>query len=68
MFILIIKINKFDQQGKKNKKLFWVPAIAPLVSVILSTLFVFITRADKKGVAIVSRLASICRDTHRTST
>ncbi|CAO2834167.1 unnamed protein product [Amaranthus hypochondriacus] len=42
--------------GKKNKKLFWVPAIAPLVSVILSTFFVFITRADKKGVAIVNHL------------
>ncbi|CAN1345445.1 High affinity sulfate transporter 2 [Linum perenne] len=39
--------------GKKNKKLFWVPAIAPLVSVILSTFFVYITRADKHGVQIV---------------
>ena len=29
-------------------------AFAPLVSVIISTLFVYITRADKKGVAIVS--------------
>ncbi|KAK6773219.1 hypothetical protein RDI58_028457 [Solanum bulbocastanum] len=39
--------------GKKNKKLFWVPAIAPLISVILSTFFVYITHADKRGVAIV---------------
>uniref|UniRef100_A0A251IQV0 STAS domain-containing protein n=1 Tax=Manihot esculenta TaxID=3983 RepID=A0A251IQV0_MANES len=39
--------------GKKNKKFFWVPAIAPLISVILSTFFVFITRADKQGVQIV---------------
>ncbi|KAK4726304.1 hypothetical protein R3W88_031221 [Solanum pinnatisectum] len=39
--------------GKKNKKLFWVPAIAPLTSVILSTFFVYITHADKRGVAIV---------------
>jgi high affinity sulfate transporter 1 len=31
-----------------------VPAIAPLISVVLSTLFVYITRADKHGVAIVS--------------
>ncbi|CAN0890237.1 High affinity sulfate transporter 2 [Linum grandiflorum] len=40
--------------GKKNKKLFWVPAIAPLISVILSTFFVYVTRADKQGVQIVS--------------
>lgn len=40
-------------QGKKNKNLFWVPAIAPLISVILSTFFVYITHVDQKGVAIV---------------
>ncbi|GJN30574.1 hypothetical protein PR202_gb18888 [Eleusine coracana subsp. coracana] len=43
-------------QGKKNKKLFWVAAIAPLTSVIISTFFVYITRADKQGVAIVKKL------------
>ncbi|KAK9740712.1 hypothetical protein RND81_03G055000 [Saponaria officinalis] len=42
--------------GKRNKKLFWVPAIAPLISVILSTLFVFLTHAEKKGVAIVNHI------------
>ncbi|KNA07942.1 hypothetical protein SOVF_167230 [Spinacia oleracea] len=42
--------------GKKNKKLFWVPAIAPLMSVILSTFFVFVTDAEKKGVAIVNHI------------
>ncbi|KAK3001003.1 hypothetical protein RJ639_021734, partial [Escallonia herrerae] len=42
--------------GKKNKKFFWVPAIAPLISVILSTLFVYITHAEKKGVAIVRHI------------
>ncbi|KAK8642809.1 hypothetical protein V6N13_012141 [Hibiscus sabdariffa] len=42
--------------GKKNRKLFWVPAIAPLISVILATFFVFITRADKQGVAIVKHI------------
>ncbi|KAL0392313.1 UNVERIFIED_CONTAM: Sulfate transporter 1.3 [Sesamum radiatum] len=42
--------------GKKNKKLFWVPAIAPLVSVVLSTLFVYFTHAEKKGVAIVKHI------------
>ncbi|XP_015571601.1 sulfate transporter 1.2 [Ricinus communis] len=42
--------------GKKNKKFFWVPAIAPLISVILSTFFVYITRADKEGVQIVKHI------------
>ncbi|XP_061365348.1 sulfate transporter 1.3-like isoform X1 [Gastrolobium bilobum] len=42
--------------GKKNKKFFWVPAIAPLISVVLSTFFVFITRADKQGVEIVRHI------------
>ncbi|KAE8733264.1 Sulfate transporter 1.3 [Hibiscus syriacus] len=42
--------------GKKNKKFFWVPAIAPLISVIIATFFVFITRADKQGVAIVKHI------------
>ncbi|KQK21630.1 sulfate transporter 1.2 isoform X2 [Brachypodium distachyon] len=39
--------------AKKNKKLFWVSSIAPLISVIVSTFFVYITRADKHGVVII---------------
>nr|CBK55652.1 sulphate transporter [Astragalus racemosus] len=42
--------------AKRNKKLFWVAAISPMISVILSTFFVYITRADKKGVAIVRHI------------
>ncbi|XVF67178.1 hypothetical protein PTKIN_Ptkin10aG0099700 [Pterospermum kingtungense] len=42
--------------GKKKRKLFWVPAIAPLISVILSTFFVYITHADKHGVQIVKHI------------
>ncbi|KAL7116584.1 hypothetical protein ACP275_03G013300 [Erythranthe tilingii] len=42
--------------GKKKKKLFWIAAIAPLISVILSTFFVYITHADKKGVQIVKHI------------
>lgn len=33
-----------------------MPAIAPLLSVIISTLLIFVTRADKHGVAIVRTL------------
>uniref|UniRef100_A0A5B7A0P2 Putative sulfate transporter 1.3-like n=1 Tax=Davidia involucrata TaxID=16924 RepID=A0A5B7A0P2_DAVIN len=42
--------------GKKNRKLFWVPAIAPLTSVIISTFFVYITHAEKHGVQIVNHI------------
>ncbi|KAA8538037.1 hypothetical protein F0562_027383 [Nyssa sinensis] len=42
--------------GKKNKKFFWVPAIAPLISVVLSTFFVYITRAERQGVQIVRHI------------
>ncbi|GJM96033.1 hypothetical protein PR202_ga12837 [Eleusine coracana subsp. coracana] len=45
-----------DHKGKKNKKLFWISAIAPLTSVIVSTFFVYITHADKHGVAIVKNI------------
>ncbi|KAI9200810.1 hypothetical protein LWI28_013457 [Acer negundo] len=53
-FLSFLLFAKF--LGKKNKKFFWVPAIAPLISVILSTFFVFITRADKQGVQIVNHI------------
>ncbi|KAJ7946699.1 Sulfate transporter 1.1-like protein [Quillaja saponaria] len=46
----------FSKQIGKKKKFFWVAAIAPLTSVVLSTFFVYITRADKKGVSIVKHI------------
>ncbi|CAN1236221.1 Sulfate transporter 1.3 [Linum grandiflorum] len=54
--IFFLHVVSESYLGKKNKKLFWVPAIAPLISVILSTFFVFITRADKQGVQIVKHI------------
>ncbi|XP_050264437.1 sulfate transporter 1.3-like isoform X2 [Quercus robur] len=54
VFLCFLLFAKF--LGKRNKKLFWVPAIAPLISVILATFFVFITHAEKKGVAIVRHI------------
>ncbi|RRT63701.1 hypothetical protein B296_00019867 [Ensete ventricosum] len=49
------------RSGKKKQRqqLFWVPAIAPLISVILATFLVYITRADEHGVQIVSPSASV---------
>ncbi|KAI5407930.1 Sulfate transporter 1.2, variant 2 [Lathyrus oleraceus] len=53
-FLCFLLVAKYI--GKKNNKFFWVPAIAPLISVVLSTFFVFITRADKQGVEIVNHI------------
>ncbi|XP_061344031.1 sulfate transporter 2.1-like [Gastrolobium bilobum] len=53
-FLIFILFTRFV--GKRNKKLFWMPAISPLVSVLLSTLIVFLTRADKSGVNIVKHI------------
>ncbi|XP_076889774.1 low affinity sulfate transporter 3-like [Bidens hawaiensis] len=50
-FLIFILITRFI--GKKNKKLFWLPAISPVISVILSTLIVYLTRADEHGVKII---------------
>ncbi|KAG0453987.1 hypothetical protein HPP92_025291 [Vanilla planifolia] len=53
-FLAFLMLAKYI--GKKNRTLFWVPAIAPLISVILSTFFVYITHAEKKGVQIVREI------------
>ncbi|KAK1308506.1 Sulfate transporter 1.2 [Acorus calamus] len=53
-FLAFLLFTKYI--GKRKKSLFWVPAVAPLISVILSTFFVYITRADKQGVQIVKKI------------
>ncbi|GAB4853460.1 Solute carrier 26 [Ancistrocladus abbreviatus] len=53
-FLAFLLVAKYI--GKKNKKFFWIAALAPLTSVILATFFVFITRADKHGVQIVQHI------------
>lgn len=53
-FLAFLLVAKYI--GKKKKKFFWVPAIAPLISVVLATLFVYIFRADKHGVQIVKNI------------
>ncbi|KAK4483966.1 hypothetical protein RD792_011177 [Penstemon davidsonii] len=50
-FLIFILMTRFI--GRRNKKFFWLPAMAPLFSVILSTLIVYLTKADKHGVKIV---------------
>jgi len=53
-FLTFLLITRF--LGKRNRKIFWLPAIAPLISVILSTLIVFLTRADEHGMKIVKHI------------
>ncbi|XP_022753085.1 low affinity sulfate transporter 3-like [Durio zibethinus] len=53
-FLVFLLVARFI--GRRNKKLFWFPAIAPLFSVILSTLIVYLTKADKHGVKIVKHV------------
>ncbi|OVA14642.1 STAS domain [Macleaya cordata] len=53
-FLIFLLTTRFT--CRKRKKLFWLPAIAPLVSVVLSTLIVFLTRGDKHGIKIVKHI------------
>ncbi|KAK7410552.1 hypothetical protein VNO78_01409 [Psophocarpus tetragonolobus] len=53
-FLIFLLTARFI--GRRNKKLFWFPAIAPLLSVILSTLIVYLSKADKKGVNIIKHV------------
>ncbi|KAJ8471720.1 hypothetical protein OPV22_026063 [Ensete ventricosum] len=53
-FLAFLLVAKYI--GKKRKSLFWVSALAPLISVILATFFVYITRADRHGVQIVRHI------------
>ncbi|XP_047270218.1 sulfate transporter 3.1 isoform X2 [Capsicum annuum] len=43
-------------QSQKRPKLFWISAMAPLTSVILGTILVYITHAEKHGVAVIGEL------------
>lgn len=53
-FLVFIMITRFI--GRRNKKLFWLPAISPLISVLLSTLIVFLTKADRHGVKTIQHV------------
>lgn len=53
-FLFYLMFAKFFSQ--KRPKLFWVSAMAPLTSVILGTILVYITHAEKHGVAVIGEL------------
>ncbi|KAG0492408.1 hypothetical protein HPP92_005806 [Vanilla planifolia] len=55
-FLIFILVTRLV--GRRKMKLFWVAAIAPLLSVIASTLIVFLTKGDKHGLKTIQ----ICKD------
>lgn len=53
-FLIFILATRFI--GRRYKKLFWLSAISPLLSVILSTAAVYATKADEHGVKIIKNV------------
>ncbi|CAN1224663.1 Sulfate transporter 2.1 [Linum grandiflorum] len=53
-FLCFILITRFV--GRKYKKLFWLAAVSPLISVALATVIVFLTKADEHGVKIIKHI------------
>ncbi|KAL4291043.1 hypothetical protein GQ457_14G012760 [Hibiscus cannabinus] len=43
-------------QSKRKAAFFWINALAPLISVILGSLLVYLTHADKHGVPVIGHL------------
>ncbi|CAF2268752.1 unnamed protein product [Brassica rapa] len=43
-------------QSTKKPKFFWVAAMAPLTSVILGSLLVYLTHAERHGVQVIGNL------------
>ncbi|XP_054800862.1 sulfate transporter 3.1 isoform X1 [Prosopis cineraria] len=53
-FIFFLLISRFF--SKKQPKLFWVSAMAPLTTVILGSILVYVTHAEKHGVQVIGDL------------
>ncbi|CAA6658520.1 unnamed protein product [Spirodela intermedia] len=53
-FLFYLLLTRF--LSKKNPRFFWISAAAPLTSVILGSLLVFLTRAEHHGVQVIGEL------------
>lgn len=53
-FLFFLLLTKYF--SKKKTTFFWINAIAPLTSVILGTLLVYFTHAEKHGVQVIGHL------------
>uniref|UniRef100_A0A5B6Z8S2 Putative sulfate transporter 3.1-like n=1 Tax=Davidia involucrata TaxID=16924 RepID=A0A5B6Z8S2_DAVIN len=54
VFLFYLLLAKYC--SKRRPKLFWISAMAPLTSVILGSLFVYLTHAEKNGVQVIGDL------------
>ncbi|CAA0828078.1 Sulfate transporter 3.1 [Striga hermonthica] len=54
VFLFYLLISRYF--SKKKPKLFWISAIAPLTSVILGSILVYLTHAEKHGVQVIGHL------------
>ncbi|CAN1291624.1 Sulfate transporter 3.1 [Linum perenne] len=53
-FLFFLLVTK--QFSKKRPKFFWISALAPLTSVILGSVLVYFTHAEKHGVQVIGEL------------
>ncbi|PSS06364.1 Sulfate transporter 3.1 like [Actinidia chinensis var. chinensis] len=53
-FLFYLLLARFF--SKKKPRLFWISAMAPLTSVILGSLLVYLTHAEKHGVQVIGQL------------
>ncbi|KAL8262078.1 hypothetical protein R6Q59_026127 [Mikania micrantha] len=53
-FLFYLLVARFV--STKRPKLFWISAMAPLTSVILGSILVYLTRAEKHGVQVIGEL------------
>ncbi|KAG5055317.1 hypothetical protein AAZX31_03G138600 [Glycine max] len=53
-FIFFLLVTRYF--SKRQPKFFWVSAMAPLTSVILGSLLVYVTHAEKHGVQVIGNL------------
>ncbi|KAI9128695.1 hypothetical protein K1719_000178 [Acacia pycnantha] len=54
IFVVFLMVTKYVK--KKNEKLFWVAAIAPITTVIAGALFTYIVKGQNHGIQIVGHL------------
>ncbi|KAL6500515.1 Sulfate transporter 3.1 [Orobanche hederae] len=54
VFLFYLLLSRY--YSKKKPKLFWISAMAPLTSVILGSILVYLTHAEKHGVQVIGHL------------
>ncbi|KAL8523031.1 hypothetical protein ACS0TY_013124 [Phlomoides rotata] len=54
VFLFYLLLSRYF--SKKKPKLFWISAMAPLTSVILGSLLVYLTHAERHGVQVIGNL------------